>query len=323
MNSLAFTVRPEIFRAADILVRDFMAVTSRDEFLLTVDTATDAIAASAILASAYAIGCKATMVTIPQLPFQGALANPYVPASLGAAAGACSVWIDLCWPYLAGSRVHDEAIKGKKVRYLLGGDMGAEGMLHLFGQIDLDAWFAAYQIFEATLSQPKGKRIRVTDPLGSDVSFTLAELGSEKPRRAEKPGSYTVPGGCGMYPEIESVKGIIVTAVGFHEHFIPFESPVRLDVEGKIRQVSGAGIERLTLDRALKRAGGGEYGHVIHFTYGMHPCARRTGLSFIEEIRVIGNNAVGTGRRRESPRHHPERTIDMGRRRTRHKGRHR
>ena len=113
MNSLAFTVRPEIFRAADILVCDFMAVTSRDEFLLTVDTATDAIAASAILASAYAIGCKATMVTIPQLPFQGALANPYVPASLGAAAGACSVWIDLCWPYLAGSRVHDEAIKGR------------------------------------------------------------------------------------------------------------------------------------------------------------------------------------------------------------------
>ena len=42
-----------------------------------------------------------------------------------------------------------------------------------------------------------------------------------------------------------------------------------------------------------------------------------------EQRRRTWGAMVGTGRRRESPRHHPERTIDMGRRRTRHKGRHR
>ena len=49
------------------------------------------------------------------------------------------------------------------------------------------------------------------------------------------------------------------------------------------------------MDRALRRAGGGEYGYVIHFTHGIHPAARLTGRSFIEDMRVTGNNAVGLG----------------------------
>ena len=49
-------------------------------------------------------------------------------------------------------------------------------------------------------------------------------------------------------------------------------------------------------ERALRRAGGGEhYGHVIHFTHGVHPTARVTGESFIEDMRATGNNAVGLG----------------------------
>jgi hypothetical protein len=49
------------------------------------------------------------------------------------------------------------------------------------------------------------------------------------------------------------------------------------------------------MDRALKRAGGGEYGYIIHFTHGIHPAARATGKSFIEDMRVTGNDAVGMG----------------------------
>jgi hypothetical protein len=49
------------------------------------------------------------------------------------------------------------------------------------------------------------------------------------------------------------------------------------------------------MERALKRAGGGQYGSIIHFSHGFHPAARLTGASFIEDIRVKGNNAVGLG----------------------------
>ena len=49
------------------------------------------------------------------------------------------------------------------------------------------------------------------------------------------------------------------------------------------------------LDRALKRAGGGKYGSIIHFSHGFHPAARFHGGSFIESIRAAGNNAIGMG----------------------------
>jgi hypothetical protein len=49
------------------------------------------------------------------------------------------------------------------------------------------------------------------------------------------------------------------------------------------------------MHRALKRAGGGEYGSVIHFSHAFHPAARYEGRSFIEDIRAAGNDAIGLG----------------------------
>jgi hypothetical protein len=48
-------------------------------------------------------------------------------------------------------------------------------------------------------------------------------------------------------------------------------------------------------ERALRRAGGGDFGRVIHFTVGFHPAARFAGASFIEDIRSPGANAIGLG----------------------------
>jgi hypothetical protein len=45
----------------------------------------------------------------------------------------------------------------------------------------------------------------------------------------------------------------------------------------------------------MLRAGGGEYGSIIHFSHGLHPAARMTGRCFIEDMRTIGSNAVGLG----------------------------
>jgi hypothetical protein len=68
-----------------------------------------------------------------------------------------------------------------------------------------------------------------------------------------------------------------------------------LEVEGTIKTMRGGGPELTVMDRALRRAGGGKYGHVIHFSYGFHPAARFGAGSFIEGIRAIGCNAVGFG----------------------------
>ncbi len=96
-------------------------------------------------------------------------------------------------------------------------------------------------------------------------------------------------------PEIETVKGTVVVTCGFHEFYEPLNSPVTIKVDGKISEIVGGGSSREPLERAMLRAGGGEYGSIIHFSYGLHPAARVTGKSFIEDSRSMGANAVGLG----------------------------
>ena len=74
-----------------------------------------------------------------------------------------------------------------------------------------------------------------------------------------------------------------------------FSGPLPRHASAGLRAVRGGGNERKVADRALRRAGGGAYGYVIHFTHGIHPAARVTGQSFIEDMRAVGNNAIGLG----------------------------
>lgn len=286
---------PDLAIAADVLVRDYMAVRSGEAVLITTDGERDPAVVQAIANAARLADASPAVLAIPQLPFQGALADPYMHPALVAAASSCAVWIDLTFPYIAGSHVFDTAMASKKVRYLLGGDLTPGGLSRLFGKVDLDAYYAVHQAFDSITSAAIGKQVRLTNGQGSDITFTLGKPGFAKPRRADAPGLYFVPGSCTMFPEPDSVKGVLHVDAAFHEYYTPLDPPITLRLDGRIREVSGGAGERVVLDRALRRASGGDYGHVIHFTQGIHPAARVTGQSFIEDMRAIGNNAIGLG----------------------------
>jgi leucyl aminopeptidase (aminopeptidase T) len=286
---------PELSLAADVAVRDYMAVRAGENVLITSDTAGDRAVAEAMFVAAQCAGARAVLLVSPQLPFQGRLADPYVTPLLAGAVMACDVWIDLTFPYLAGSHVYDEALKTNRVRYMLGGDMTADGLVRLFGRVDLDRYYAVHRAFDELMNAATGRAVRISNTQGTDVTFRLGPRAFEKPRRADKPGLYIVPGSCTMFPEVESVRGTICVGSIFHEYYTPLAEPMTLEVDGRIRAVKGGGNERKVADRALRRAGGGDYGYVIHFTHGIHPAARVTGRSFIEDMRGIGNDAVGLG----------------------------
>ena len=287
---------PDLARAALVLARDMMCVGEGEHVLITSDTNTDRRGVDALVNAAYSLGTKvASMTLAPPLPFQGGLANPYLPDPLVAAVQNCDVWLDLCMPYLAGSAVYDAVIKNGRTRYFLGADIGAEGMLRIFGKADLDQVFAVSDLFNAVLSESTGKQCRVTTTAGTDVAFQLADTEGLAIERATKPGGYFVPATVVVIPELESVKGTIVCETTFHEYYTPLEQPYRFEVDGKIQSVTGGGTELKVMDRALKRAGNGEYGYIVHFSCGYHPAARYTGKSFIEDQRVIGCDAVGFG----------------------------
>jgi len=187
-------------------------------------------------------------------------------------------------------------MEGNHIRYLLGADLNAGGLLRLFGRVDLDRYFAVHHGFDALVNDAVGKPVRITDNAGTDVSFIVGQRGFSKPRRADKPGTVLVPGQCTIFPEVETVKGRIEVGAIFHEYYTRLPAPITLEIDGRIRAISGGGNERVVADRALRRAGkDGDYGYVIHFTHGIHPTARVTGDSFIEDTRAQGNNAIGMG----------------------------
>lgn len=282
-------------RGAHTLLSDYFCLQPGEQVLITADTATDRAAVDAVFRAARTLGAHPSLLLMPQVPFQGGLADPYVPQTLGPASRNCDVWIDLTFPYLAGSHVYEEAIKAGRVRYLLGGDTGSGGLARMFGSVDLDAYFSVLEKLQGFIGESVGKRARITCPLGTDIEFELDKVGIPKPRLANKPGMFLVPGSCGLFPVLESVKGKMAFTAIFHEYFCKLEQPLVVTVDGKVRQVEGPTNHRLTLERALRRAGNGEFGNIIHFTYAMNPGARETAQGFIEGSRVMGSNAVGMG----------------------------
>jgi leucyl aminopeptidase (aminopeptidase T) len=279
---------PEAAVAAQALLAEYMSVQRGEEVLITIDSDTDAVLPDAVAAAAALLGASVVTIKTRRLPFQGALADPYISRVLAAAVQAADVWVDLCWPYAAGSRPHDEAMGNGRLRYFLGGDIDSRAAERLLGRIDLGAYAKFAALFRAFIAAAVGKPCRITCPKGTDIRFRLGKstLG---PRIVFAPGALSLP------PEIESVEGVVVLSSIFHEYYTELRSPLRLQVKGRIQSVEGAGADRVILDRALRRAGKGSYGHIIHLTLGVNPAARWTGRSFIEDMRVIGNNAVGFG----------------------------
>jgi 2,5-dihydroxypyridine 5,6-dioxygenase len=281
-------------RAVDILLREHLCVRENETVYLTVDEASDASLVDHLVGHIDDCGARASVLRLPRLPLQGLLADPYVPAPVAQAVGECDVWLDLTFPYLAGSTPFSRAMENGRTRYLLLGDLSAEGAERLYGTVDHDALFDLQEEADRMLRDAEGQACRITTPGGTDIEFRIGRPASRKLRHATGPGSQTVPGSAIFYPEIETVRGTIALEAAFHDYYERLPQYVSLEVDGRIRDV-GEGHHRDLLDRALRRAGGGDYGHVIHLTIGLNPAAVDRGISFIEDIRAVGHNAVGLG----------------------------
>ena len=311
---MASQIGPELARAADILIADYCAVKPGEAVLITADTASDMSVIEAVMNAADSLEAKPVVNVIPPLPFQGGLSNPYIAEPLAAAITNCDVWIDFTFPNLAGSEPFETAMHAKRARYVMGGDAGADGLIRMFSKVDLDKLHDVHKAFIELTEKSVGKECHIENDKGTDVTFELVGLPFPKPRRANKPGLYTVPGAVGLWPNPDSVRGKIVIDGAFHEYYAMMPIPLTIELDGKIQGISGGGSEQKVMDRALKRAAGGDYGKVIHFTCGIQPAARYTGKSFIEDQRVTGNNAVGLGTpfwEDDGGENHPDAVVSM------------
>lgn len=281
--------------AARTLACDQFCIQRGETVTITADGATDEAAVEAILAAASGAGAKALLILMPQLPYQGKLADPYIPEAVAAAVASSDVWFDMTFPYMAGSSAHDKAMKAGRARYLLLGDVDAGALRRLYGTIELDTLFEVQSTIDDFMASSTGATCRVTGANGTDFTFRLGKPGGKKRRHANTPGTSTVPGSCIFYPETESVRGVIALDAIFHEYYSVIPAPIRLHVDGDIREIEHIKDHAVVTERSLRRAGNGKYGRVIHLTCGLHPAARFSGQSFIEDIRSMGANAIGLG----------------------------
>ena len=280
---------------ATAVVEDQAGVKAGESVLITADTASDMAAVGAVMRAARSSEAKACVMLLPQLPFQGPMADPFIPEPVVAAMRGCDVWLDFTFPYIAGSNVHDEAMKSNRIRYLLLTGLRSDGLAQLYGRVELDRLYEVQERLDAIINAAVGKECRITNEAGTDVTFRIAESTYRKPRRMETPGMYTPPGSSVLMPELESVRGVIAIDSIFHEYYTGLPSPITLEVDGLIRSVRGGGPDRFVLERSLRRAGGGEYGYIIHFTVAFNPAATFNGVSFLQDARTMGSNAVGMG----------------------------
>lgn len=280
---------------ADVLVRDFMCTRRGEEVVITTDSARDPQAVQAIYRAAVVAGAKPTILTMPQLPFQGSLADPYISEAVTAAVAQSDVWFDMAFPYMSGSKAYNAAMANQRTRCLLLADLTAAGITRLFGFVDLDELFALQKGLDDLVTRNVGKRCRVTAPNGTDFSFTIGKPATRKLRHTDQPGTYTPPGSAVMYPEDDSVVGTACVDFGYHEYYTEFRDTLRIEVDKSIVGVHGGGTDRAPMERALRRAAQGRFGSIIHMSIGFHPAARLGGRSFIEDIRTAGCNAIGLG----------------------------
>lgn len=304
---------PRLVRAAETLVRDSFGVAAGESVLISADTLTEHRLLDAMANAVAAADARPLIALAPPLPYQGKLSDPYVSDSLRAAVAACDVWFDLCFPYHAGSGAHAAAMAAGRCRYALLSMSSAESFERLYGCVD----FPALTAFNVALAEFFGaaaeQTARFTCPLGSDVTLVLDPPKLARSARCTTPGTHTVPGAQSFYPAAGSVRGRIVIQALFDEYFRPLASPITIEADGDITGFTGGGAaDRASFGRALRRANGleaggqeagsqeaghqtGGLGRFIHFTYGFHPAAMRTGRQFIEDIRLPGSNAIGMG----------------------------
>lgn len=281
--------------AADFLLRDYLRVEPGEQVVLTADTSSDPAGVNAVMGAARVIGAKVAVLTLPRLPFQGKLADPYIPAAVVAAVKESDVWLDFTFPYLSGSDAHAQILTHGRTRSINILDLGASGIARLFAQADFDRLFALQNGLDALFASAEGRTCRVKDEAGTDVSFKLAKQKPGKRRHQDVPGTTAPPGSVVILPDPGSVRGLVAVQSVFHEWYTPLRSPMRIVVDGKVREIIGGDEQAVVFERSLRRAGKGELGSIIHFSHGFHPAARFTGQSFNEDIRVRGNDAIGFG----------------------------
>ena len=286
----------ELGKAARILAEELFKLKPGEEFVITADTETDIRVVEATARATFEIGAKPVVIWLASPLGVGKAADPMLPIkTLTAALKEADAWVEFNNQWLLYSTPWDIAIEeNKKLRYLCLVGMDTDMMIRCIGRVD----FPILVEFQSRVVEmtKKAKRMRVTTPAGTDVSFNnvpgrpiTLESGY-----ADTPGPHFLSGQIGWSPDFESINGVIV----FDGSLVPpvglLKEPVKLHVKaGAVEKIEG-GKEAVQFEVWLKSFNDPNMLRLAHICYGFHPGARLTG-NILEDERVWGCPEWGLG----------------------------
>lgn len=286
----------ELKKATDKLVRDILKLQEGETFIITADTESNNEVVNATAASAFSIGAKPMVIWIPSPLGVGKAADPMLPIeSLTAALCNADAWVEFNNQWLLYSTPFEKAMEvNKKLRYMCLVGMDEDLMVRTIGRVDNER--LARFLLKVTDMTKSAKKMRVTTPAGTDVSFEIepkhylqCDAGD-----ASKPGMFMLAGQINVVPRHSTIQGKIVFDGALMPPVGRLNNPVSLTVkDGKIINIEG-GQEAKAFKEWLESLEDDNMYRMAHIAYGFNPGAKLTG-NIVEDERVWGSTEWGMG----------------------------
>ncbi|MGQ9626601.1 MAG: leucyl aminopeptidase [Anaerolineae bacterium] len=291
------TLDLELGVAAYKVVRDLLKIKKGESLLITIDSVGHWRLAEETAKAGEALGAKVMVAWHSTPPGYGKVGDPYLPDSLKAAIPQTDAWVEYNNQWLLYSTPWEKALSTPdRVRYLFLGGLDEEQIVRCVGKVDLELQDA----FQTTLVNltKKAKKMRITTPAGTDVSFENGDRPVTNELWADKPGAHFLLGQMGWAPIEESINGRIVFDGSFsgggEADLGILAQPITFHVENGVCVDITGGEEAKFLRGWFERLNDPFMYHAAHVCYGFNPGARLSGLC-TEDERVWGSTEWGFG----------------------------
>ena len=293
---MARSMEFELGKAAYLIVVEMCRVKKGETVLITIDSVMDFKIAEEIAKAAESVGGK-VMVAWHSTPVGfGALAEDQLPKTLNACIPESDVWIELNDQWLLYNSAWDKAMANGRTRYLFLGGMDTERIVRCIVKVDMELQ-EKFQNKVVELTK-NAKKMKITTPAGTDVSFENTDRPISSELRADTPGPHYLVGQIAWAPLETSINGKIVFDGSFSgggkADLGILANPVELVVkEGIVVEINGK-EEAAAIKNWLKGLNDPGMYKLAHICYGFNPGAILTGLC-TEDERVWASTEWGIG----------------------------
>lgn len=286
----------ELQKTTDILINRVFQVKEGETVVITADTGSDEDLVNATASSVVSTGGKPMVIWTSLPDGVGKAADPKLPVeALSSALCKADVWIEYNSKWLLYSTPFEVAEqKNKKLRYINLVEMTAELLYRTLGNINmLELSKFLNKVAKMTRAS---KRMKITNPSGTDVEFTLNpnHLVSCDAGEAHIPGIHMLPGQINVVPKFGSVNGTIVYNGALTPPCGLLDEPVIMKIEDGIVTSIEGGRQAVEFRGWLKSFEDPNMFRIAHVAYGLNPGAKLSG-NIVEDERVWGCTEWGMG----------------------------